>query len=117
MSRKFANTEQLGRLIELCGNTIELTRGDKRDPQDVYKVVKALQKFKDQAHHYHICSCGYPHYSRTLNNSAGYFRNAIMQLCQLNVGLDVLYRYRSEILYSDCITRAPFFENGYWYIK
>ncbi len=42
-----ADTGQLGRLIELCGNAIKLMRSKSRSPKQVEKVISALQEFKD----------------------------------------------------------------------
>jgi|SRR3989344_1225707 len=110
---KLAQTEQLGRLIELCGNAVELTRGRKRDPQDIHEVVKVLQSFKDKSGHYHICSCGYPHYERW----SGLSKNSIVQICDLRPGLVVEFRYNSEILWESLVRDYPSFKDGFWRIE
>ena len=92
-----ANTEQLGRLIKLCANAIELTQDNKRDPLHVYEAIRALQKLKDKRSH--ICSCGYPHYEKSIEwiGSQSYYNNAIKQLCQFRPNTLICIHYHSEI--------------------
>ncbi len=105
---ELANTEQLGRLIKLCANAIELAQSNKRDPQHVHEAIRALQKLKDTTSH--ICSCGYPHYERIVRNgSQSYYNYAIKQLCQLRAGISINVRYHSDNLYTAVVASAPYF--------
>lgn len=110
---KLAQTEQLGRLVELCGNAIELTRGRKRDPKDIHEVIRALQGFKDKSSNYHICSCGHPHYERW----GGLSKNAVTQICELRPGLAVRFNYNSQMLWESAILDYPYFKEGSWLVK
>ena len=111
--QKLAQTEQLGRLIELCGNAIELTRGRKRDPLHIHRVIQALQDFKDKSGDYHICSCGYPHYERY----NGISKQLVLQICELKPGLMLNFRYHSEVLWESLVRDLPYFKEGYWQVK
>jgi hypothetical protein len=45
--KKVASTDQIGRLIKLSGNAIDLAQEGKRGEEEVEKILGALQEFKD----------------------------------------------------------------------
>jgi hypothetical protein len=42
-----ANTDQIGRLIHLCGQAIKLAQGGNRTPEQIEELIQALQNFKE----------------------------------------------------------------------